>query len=288
MITSEPGRRGLERGRRRRGGWKRALVGMLMGVWVGVMPPAAHADKVDDLSKILREDSSYKVRVQAALVLGKLGERRAVPALALALADPNNTVRAVAAQALGRLGAPEAADHLKRALKLEKDGFVRSQLERALAGLGREATGDSGGKGRIYIEFGSFSGGSRSAGPEVLKALRAALQEKLGGLGSLTFELTPSEKANFAKTGRLGFLIDGNVSQLDESTVGGAVEVNCDVKVMVARWPSKSIIMWTSAGAAVQGGSRPQDKEVARRDCLDASAGQLGDDLKRFFQSQGG
>jgi len=60
------------------------------------------------------------------------------------------------------------------------------------------------------------------------------------------------------------------------------------VKVMVARWPSKSIIMWTSAGASLQSGSRPRDKENARKDCLEASAGQLGEDLGRFFKSQGG
>lgn len=285
MINSKPGCTLRTRGAKTR--FWHWVLGVCFGAFVGLMGSTAWADKVDDLAKILRQDSSYKVRVQAALVLGKLGERKAVPALAQALSDSNNTVRAVAAQALGRLGAPEAAEHLKKALKAEKDSFVRSQIERALAGLGREA-GDVGGKARIYIEFGSFSGGSKAATAEVLKTLRASLQQKLGDLRSVTFSLTPEERAGFAKAGRTGFLIDGNVSQLDESMVGGAVEINCDVKVMVARWPSKSIIMWTSAGAAVQGGSRTQDKENARRDCLDASAGQLGDDLKRFFQSQGG
>lgn len=266
---------------------KRGALAGLAGLWLALAAPTAYAGKVEDLSKILSEDSSYKVRVQAALVLGKLGDRNAVAALAKALNDENNTVRAVAAQALGRIGAPEAGEHLKRALTREKDKFVRSQLERSLAGLGRES-GDTSQKANLYLEFGPFSGGSKSATPAVLEVLRAALRQKLGGLKGVAFSLSPEEKASFVKSGRMGFLIDGNVTQLDESMVGGAVEVNCDVKVMVARWPSKSIIMWTSAGAAVQGGSRPQDKETARRDCLEASAGQLGDDLKRFFQSQGG
>jgi hypothetical protein len=263
---------------------------LTLGAAVVVFPVTlASAGKVEDVAKILREDSSYKVRVQAALVLGKLGDRNAVGALAKALDDENNTVRAVAAQALGRLGAPEAAEHLKRALSKEKDKFVRSQLEKSLAGLGRDgAEGETNAKSRIYLELGPFSGGSKSANATALNTLRTALQGKLASLKSVSFSLSPEEKATFAKTGRLGFLIDGNITQLDESMVGGAVEVNCDVKVMVARWPSKSIILWTSAGAAVQGGSRPQDKESARRDCLEASAGQLGDDLKRFFQSQGG
>lgn len=257
------------------------------GWLVVLLQGSARAGKVEDVSKILREDSSYKVRVQAALVLGKLGDRNAVGALAKALNDENNTVRAVAAQALGRLGAPEAAEPLKKALSKEKDKFVRSQLERSLAGLGRDG-GESNTKARMYLEFGPFTGGTKAGTGSVLSALRTAMQEKLSSLKSVTFSLSAEERASFAKAGRLGFLIDGNVTQLEESNVGGTVEVNCDVKVMVARWPSKSIIMWTSAGAAVQGGSRPQDKESARRDCLEASAGQLGDDLKRFFQSQGG
>jgi hypothetical protein len=122
----------------------------------------------------------------------------------------------------------------------------------------------------------------------LLEALRAALKRELAKLTGVTFTLESGEEKTFGRSGRLGFLIDGNVTRLDDGVVGGGVEINCDVKVMVARWPSKSIILWTNAGAAVQGGSREREKESARRDCLEASAGQLGEDLARFFQSQGG
>src|SRR5436305_1526242 len=73
--------------------------------WVGV----ARADKVDDLMARLRGDADYKVRLTAALSLGKLGDRRAIPALVDGLADPDKSVRLVAAGALGKLvdaGAP--------------------------------------------------------------------------------------------------------------------------------------------------------------------------------------
>lgn len=248
----------------------------------------AAGNSVEDLSHMLLEDSSYKVRVQAALVLGKLGDRNAVPALTKALRDENNTVRAVAAQALGRLGAPEAADGLRAQLKAERDAFVRTQIEKALAAIGSAAPGKSK-RAKIYVAFGSFSGGTKSADSETLGVLRSALQREIGKLATVTFALDSGvDDKSFAKTGQLGFLIDGNVSRLDEAGGGGSVETNCDVKVMVARWPSRSIIMWTNAGAAVQGGSRAKDREIARRDCLEASAGQLGEDLTRFLQSQGG
>jgi hypothetical protein len=260
------------------------------GATAGLLARSARAagNSVEDLSHMLLEDSSYKVRVQAALVLGKLGDRNAVPALTKALHDENNTVRAVAAQALGRLGAPEAADGLRATLKTERDAFVRTQMEKALAAIGSAAPGKAK-RAKIYVTFGSFSGGTRSADPAALAVLRGALQRELGKLTTVTFALeTGVDDKSFAKTGQLGFLIDGNVSRLDEGGGGGSLETNCDVKVMVARWPSRSIIMWTNAGAAVQSGSRPKDREIARRDCLEASAGQLGEDLTRFLQSQGG
>ena len=86
----------------------------------------------------------------------------------------------------------------------------------------------------------------------------------------------------------LGFYIDGNITRLDDLPAGGSSETSCDVKVMVARWPSKSIILWTNAGASLQSGTRPQDKLSARKDCLEASAGQLAEDLGKFFKAQGG
>lgn len=262
-----------------------ALVLALMTVGVGLTWAAG---SVDELSRVLLEDSSYKVRVQAALVLGKLGDRNAVPALTRALKDGNNTVRAVAAQALGRLGAPEAAEAVRSTLKTERDAFVRTQLEKALASLGSAAPGKSK-RGKIFVSFGSFSGGTRGADSGALAILRTALQREIGKLSTVTFTLDAGvDDKSFAKSGQLGFLIDGNVSRLEDGMSGGASETNCDVKVMVARWPSRSIIMWTNAGAAVQGGSRPKDREGARRDCLEASAGQLGEDLNRFLQSQGG
>jgi HEAT repeats len=255
----------------------------LLGVLCLFWSPPARAGKVEDLAKMLREDSSYKVRLQAALLLGKLGDKAAAPALTDALGDENRMVRAMAAKALGDIGAADAAPALKALLGKEKDTFVRGQAEKALAAL----RPTPGGKAKIYLTFGPFTGGARVDVP-LLDALRGALRRELAKLGGVTFSLESGEEKSFGKSGRLGFLIDGNVSRLDDGMVGEVVEINCDVKVMVARWPSKSIILWTSAGAAVQGGAREQEKASARRDCLEASAGQLGEDLAKFFQSQGG
>jgi hypothetical protein len=255
---------------------------------------AAPAVKVEDLCKALIEDSNFKVRVQAALVLGRLRDTSAVESLARALGDPNKTVRAIAAQALGQIADGAAAEPLRALLKRESDPFVKAQAEKALASLHAGGDGASAGgggagkKAKIFLSFGPFTGTSKAIGPDAAKVIHDVLQRELGKLQQVTLSLSAPDQKNFQRTGLLGFYIDGNITRLDDTPSGGSSETSCDVKVLVARWPSKSIILWTNAGASLQSGARPRDKESARRDCLEASAGQLAEDLTKFFKSQGG
>jgi hypothetical protein len=266
----------------------RIAAAVLLAVFVAHRASGAAPDaKLDELCKALVDDGNYKVRVQAALVLGRLADARAVPSLIKALGDPNKTVRGIAAQALGQLGDAAAADPLRKLMAKEADPFVRSQAEKAIAALSGGASGP-GKRAKIYLAFGPFTGGTKSAGPEAAKIVADALSKELGKLPAVTLSLSPGDQHNFPKTGLLGFYIDGNITRLEDVVSGGASETNCDVKVMVARWPTKSIISWTNAGASLQSGSRPRDKESARRDCLEASAGQLSEELGRFLKAQGG
>ena len=246
--------------------------------------------KIDELCHALLEDTNYKVRVQAALVLGKLRDPSALPSLTRALGDPNKTVRAIAAQALGQLADPSALDALKALLRQESDPFVRKETEKAVALLASAggAAAAANKHAKIYLNFGPFTGGVKSAGGDDAKTIRDALARELGRLSLVTLTLANSDPKVFAKSGLTGFYIDGNITRLDDQPAGGSSETSCDVKVMVARWPTKAIILWTNAGASLQSGSRPRDKENARHDCLEASAGQLSEDLSKFFKSQGG
>jgi hypothetical protein len=265
---------------------------LVVALLLALLAPATRARagqpqvKVEELTKALLEDANYKVRVQAALVLGRLGDHAAVPSLIRALDDNNKTVRAIAAQALGQLADHDAGDPLRALLKREGDPFVRTQTEKALALITSEGGSK---KAKIYLNFGPFTGGVKSAGADAAKVIHDALSQELGKIQTVTLSLPPSaDPKTFPKTGMLGFYIDGNITRLDDVPAGGSNETSCDVKVMVARWPSKSIILWTNAGASLQSGNRPQDKVSARKDCLSAAAGQLAEDLGKFFKAQGG
>ena len=261
----------------------------LAAVLLFASPRAGFAgNKVDDLASALLGDPSFKVRTQAALLLGKLGDKAGVDPLIKALVDENKTVRAMAAQSLGKLGGDTAALALKSLLQREGDTFVRGQAEKAMAAIVLAKPPDLDNKDRkIYLKFGPFTGGSKAADASLLALLRTSLRQSLEKLPHLAV-VEGAEEKNMGKGGRPAFLVDGNVLKLQDTDAGSALETSCEVKVMVARWPSRSVILWTSAGAAVQGGKRDRDIQNARRDCIEASAGQLGDSLIGYFKSQGG
>jgi hypothetical protein len=247
---------------------------------------AAPAPKLDDICRTVTDETNFKVRVQAALVLGKLADPRAVPCLSRALGDPNKTVRAAAAQALGKLGDPSAADALRTAAKRDGDAFVRAQCEKALAMLTRAPPAVTA-PGKLFLTFGPFTGGTKAATADFVKIVRDVLMAELGKLPTVTLT-PPAPAAGGNDAGTPGFWIDGNVTRLEDLPAQGGTETSCGVRVTIARWPSKSMISWTNADASVQSGSRPRDKEIARRDCLEATAGQLAEDLAKFLKAQGG
>ena len=78
---------------------------------------AAPEARIEDVEESLARDPSFKVRVEAALILGRLHQVRSVPALVGALRDPDSGVRAASADALGEIGSPLSRDALVAALR---------------------------------------------------------------------------------------------------------------------------------------------------------------------------
>src|SRR4051812_24204497 len=95
---------------------------------------SARADRIDDLGRVLSGDPNWKVRMQAASVLGRLKDKRGVPALVRALSDGSESVRGVAAGALGEIGDAWAQAALQRALR-DPSQLVRDQAQVALESL---------------------------------------------------------------------------------------------------------------------------------------------------------
>jgi hypothetical protein len=247
----------------------------------------ARADKVDDLARTLASDPSYKVRVQAALVLGKLGDKRAVPHLIKALKDSNATVRAVSCGALARLGDSAAVDPLKEAAK-DGESMVRQAAEKALQQL-ESAPPPAAKAAKFYINLGGVANKAKLGGPEASKLVRDVLMRELASTKSVTVSWagggTP-DAAALKKRKMTGYYLDGSIIRLSTSTSGNSAEISCDLKMFIASYPAKSMIMFTSGGAAVQTGSSARAEEAARRDCLEAAAQAVHQNVVTFLKSQ--
>ncbi len=178
----------------------RPRAGLAIIVWAALFAsfPAA-ADKIDDLARTLMQDPSYKVRVQAALVLGKLGDRRATPALIQALKDENESVRGVAATSLGKLGDRSAAAALRDATK-DSSEFVRSQAQHVLdqfASAGGERLPGPRAGARYYIAIGFETKGGNA---QYAQVVRETLAKELQKLPTVTLSVgggAPSAQARW-------------------------------------------------------------------------------------------
>ncbi|HEY3359887.1 MAG TPA: HEAT repeat domain-containing protein [Polyangia bacterium] len=247
----------------------------------------ARADKVEDLSRALLGDPSYKVRVQAALVLGKLGDRRAVPALMKAVKDDNPSVRGVSCSSLGRLGDPAAIPALKEAAR-DSEPFVRQAADKALSQLQSSAPAPAA-RARFYLNVGGVANKSKLGGVEAARSVREVLMRELGKTPNVTVSWdgggTPDASA-LKKRKMNGYYLDGSIVRLTTSPAGSYTEVSCDLKMFIATWPAKSMIMFTTGGAAVQSGSSARAEEAARKDCLEAAAQAVHQNVVTFLKAQ--
>jgi hypothetical protein len=262
----------------------RALVACTM---VCLLVGLALADKVDDLVKRLR-DPDNKVRLSAALNLGKLGDRRAVLPLVGALKDPDKTVRGVAAAALGKLidsGVEAktrnlAIDALASTAKNDPDAFVRGQAQKAFdavkglrGGTGPVAGGpvDLGGK-TIYVELGAFADQSGGATSLVPLARRTA-EKNLGKEFAVKWPggRSPS-KAELGKAGVSGFFVDGTINKIEVKKSGGYATVKCYVSMLAATYPEKSIFAFANNKKAEVDASGSSDADIleATQVCVEA------------------
>ena len=129
---------------------------------------ARAASSIEAAIDALRNDSSLKVRTQAAIILGQRGASEAVPYLRQAVAgDDSAAVRIAAVGALAKLRARVARPTLVIARETDPEQAVRSAASRALAALGPVT---------VHIE-------EPTGTPAVRGAVRTALASRLRELG---------------------------------------------------------------------------------------------------------
>jgi hypothetical protein len=240
---------------------------------------SASADRVDGLLRTLASDPSWRVRLQALVILGKLGDAQAIPALERALGDDNQTVRGLAAKVLGDLaevGDPQVIAALE-GVRRDRSSFVRERAAVALERLRKVARAADG--KLLHVEVGGIGVKARNAPPELSHRLREFIIRELQRTPGLTIEGKPIS----------GFLIDSAITVLSRKTTPEYVEVSCEISFVVGRLPSKAMVMMTSGGATVQAprvGFRPESERALQVDALENAVQGAHQNLLAYLKAQ--
>ena len=199
-----------------------------------ISPPVRAASPATAKKLIYALNSpSFKVRLQAAILIGKKEVFQASDALREALDDQHDAVRAAAALSLGKLGDAKSRSKLVSLLKHKSQLLVRS-IEKALMLLDKK-NGEA--VFLVAIEKPRMPKGvARSRGARLMRTFKRKL-ENTGGIVLSAGEeniFSKSELDTHLKKRKLtGILLQPKISRLKENDDGSNTTVICKVSIMV-------------------------------------------------------
>lgn len=232
-------------------------------------PVLAAKPALDELIGQLKEGKDFRVRVQAALQLGKTMDPAALMPLVGALDDDNASVRAAAVAALESLGDLRAIPPL-REHRLDRSEAVRKQIKASLAEL--ESQGLDAPKPKVLVKLGIMKNGSGVKSKKIESDLAQASRQKLGELPGVKVLVEGDDGAG-RKTPVV--MVTGSVEQLKASREGNAIVYSAKVEYVVHTMPEQSIAAKVTGSASAQASEQEANDQARsaqlRKDVLEAA-----------------
>jgi hypothetical protein len=235
---------------------------------------AAHAPAQDTSSALreLADSNDFRVRVSAALMLGRTRPPGAREALERALSDGHPAVRIAATTALGAVGDLASLPALERRLAVEPSPGVLAQLRATVDVLRRGTAPDPDEDAsprqlpssvRYVVRLGGMRNAAGIRGEELRRVLHDATRLRARGLRDAAVAEGDSPLLAQAATRHLPVVtLDGNVTQLVESRVAGSLQVQAHVEFTVRR---DQTLRGTLSGGATTFGTGPTISDEGRR-----------------------
>lgn len=232
---------------------------------------------ISRLAQQLNEGDDFRMRVQAALNLGKTGDGQALSPLYRALADKSVAVRVAAAAALKTLGDPAALEILKRYQK-DESPEVRRQVAAAIAALKAQQKHDSERRrdARILVKLGKVRNGTKVTAADAELTVKRASRDQLDQLPGVALLAASEDAEKVSQKHKLPVaLLTGSIRELNAAREGGEVVYSAQVEYVVHRMPEQSIVAKVSGRASARASeieTRDRVKrEALREEVLDAA-----------------
>ena len=226
--------------------------------------------RLDDLTARLA-NSDFRVRVQAALELGRSADSRALPPLVSALDDSSASVRAAAAAALGKLGDVRGRVALAQHRE-DSSSAVRAEVKSALDKLEQKRAASEGATQvaeqprKIVVKLAGVHNGTRVKSSNVERDVLDESKRKLGELGVAVAE---GGDAN-----AMVKLIP-SIQKLQASRDGDSVIYSAKVEYILQTLPDETIMARLSGSASAAASDYETQDRVAiarlRREVLSAA-----------------
>lgn len=239
----------------RRSVLKIALLGV--GLFAGLaLPRGASASPLEDLAS----SGDFRVRMSAALIVGRTKITGAKSALQAALDDPHPAVRAAAASGLVELGDTSSIAALDARAGVEPNSDVKMTLASSAEKLrSREAKGGKtgGDHAKYVVQVGAMRNLSTVKSKEMATVLRGATKQVATNRLQNAAVIDESEGQLLKTLKRLPLLrLDGQLRTLQQAEQGGQLTMRAQVEFSVLR---NQALKATFSGSATAGGALSQN-----------------------------
>ena len=213
---------------------------------VGVSP--ADDARSESAGADLAHAADFRVRVSAALMIGKTHPEGGRVMLEHALGDTHPAVRTAAAAALGALGDPAAIAALERTMRGESSGSVRSQIQSTIAALRGGSGGGGGGtkaangaNARYVVQIGAMKNATNVRGADLSNVLRAAVRSQAASLPGAVVVDAGDGSQDHAGARMPVLLLDGQLTRLSQNASSGSMRIEAQVEFSVRRIPQQTL-----------------------------------------------
>jgi hypothetical protein len=210
--------------------------------------PVSTAQSDASAFRDLATGSDFRVRVSAALALGKSKSPGARPALERALRDPHPAVRSAAAAALGMLGDAAALPALRAAAAREANAGVKSQMQQTIARLSHGARARPS-KAKFLVTMGKLEN-KAGVSWQLMGALKTSARSRIAQVPGVEVLADGTDAALEGRSRNLpAFALDGSLTQLAKKQGKDGVGYAARVEFLIRKVPDQTL-KGTMSGAA--------------------------------------